>query len=77
MCLEVHEKTIWRDPKSLYIFNNESCFRTNLIWLTEWKQFDRFITLIILANSVLLAIKDYDDRLLGPKYESEHNNVLE
>jgi hypothetical protein len=26
---------------------------------------------------VLLAIKDYDDRILGPEYKSKHNEVLD
>jgi hypothetical protein len=35
-----------------------------------WTWFDRFITFVIIVNSILLGIKDYNGRLKGPDYES-------
>jgi len=40
----------------------------------NWKVFDWFITTVILINSVLLGVKDYNGRLLGPDYVSVIND---
>jgi voltage-dependent calcium channel L type alpha-1D len=39
----------------------------------EWKPYENFITLVILANSVMLACTDYNDRIYGPDYVSIYN----
>jgi len=39
----------------------------------DWKYFENFITLVILANSVMLACTDYGDRLYGESYVSMRN----
>jgi hypothetical protein len=79
--LEVHGKTIYREDCSLGFgkcgLSANWKIRRGAIWLTEWKWFDRFITFVILANSVLLAIRDYDDRLKGPEYCSPWNDNLD
>jgi hypothetical protein len=38
--------------------------------MVEWRWFENFITLVILANSVMLACTDYGDRLYGDDYVS-------
>ena len=41
----------------------------------EWPWFDRFITIVILLNSLLLAFTDYQERV-NPLHESELNAVF-
>ena len=50
------------DFRSLFCLHFKNKFRIGLVWLTEWKVFDIFIMLVILGNSVLLAMTDYSDR---------------
>ena len=33
-----------------------------MVWLSEWKWFDRFIIVVIAVNSLSLAVTDYGDR---------------
>ena len=47
-----------------------------MAWFIKWQWFDRFIILIILANSVMLCLEDNNDRLLGPDYWSTLNYQL-
>jgi hypothetical protein len=60
---------------------HDSFVRKYIIWLLEWKWFDRFITLVIFVNSVLLAMRNYDNRLYGDTCKSEDgrnwNNTLD
>ena len=42
--------------------------------MAEWQWFDRFITVIILLNSLVLAFTDYKGRM-DPNYESKINAV--
>lgn len=56
-------------PGSLFL-------RKWLVWLTEWKWFENFITLVILANSIMLAFTDYGSRLHGPDYISITNENI-
>ena len=46
---------------SLNCFTKESKVRQFLVRLVTWKYFELFITLMIMANSVLLGIMDYTD----------------
>lgn len=79
--LEVHGKVIYREERSLGFkkcgLPANYAIRRGAIWLTEWVWFDHFITFVILANSVLLAIRDYDERLKGLEYESHWNETLD
>jgi hypothetical protein len=43
------------DACSLYIFDQSLDIRKNMVRLTEWKWFDRFIMLVIVLNSVMLC----------------------
>lgn len=61
------------DIRSLWILHGNWWIRRKLVWLVEWKPFENFITLVILANSVMLACTDYNDRLLGLNYISIQN----
>ncbi len=51
------------DIRSLWVLHGNWWIRKKLVWLVEWKPFENFITLVILANSVMLACTDYNDRL--------------
>jgi hypothetical protein len=66
----VHDKEVLYDRRSLFILDQSFFLRKALVWFIEWKWFDRFITFIILANSVMLAMTDYNDRIYGPDYVS-------
>ena len=46
---------------SLGIFSTQSQFRQKVVWLVEWKWFDRFILACIVINSIILAMQDYQD----------------
>jgi hypothetical protein len=71
---KIHGREVYKDPCAFYIFPHTCKVRYYIIWLTEWKWFDRFITLVILVNSILLAIRDYDARLKGPDWPSPWND---
>jgi len=73
----VHGKNVFRDPTALYLFPHTCRARYYIVWLTEWKWFDRFITIVILVNSVLLAIRDYSSRLKGADYNLPWNDGLD
>ena len=49
--------------RSLYLFPAKSKFRQVMIWISQWKKFDRFILFLILLNSLFLALQDYSFRL--------------
>jgi hypothetical protein len=51
--------------KSLYILPIQNTFRRNVIWLHEWKWFDRLVLFLILLNSLFLAMNDYAFRIPG------------
>ena len=65
----VHDKTVYYDKRSLYMLDAKWGIRKGLVWLIEWKWFDRFITFVILLNSALLASTDYGTRL-DPEHDS-------
>ena len=48
-----------------------------MIWIITWEWFDYFITLVICIQSMVLACRDYNDRLQGPDYVSEWNGYLD
>ena len=62
-----------RDACSLYIFDATFEIRQAMVWFTEWIWFDRFIIIIIIANSVMLCLQDMDERIKGPTYWSDRN----
>jgi len=70
---EVHDKKLEYDIRALFILPGKFPVRKWLVWLTSWKWFDNFITLVILANSIMLSFTDYGDRLYGDGYFSQRN----
>lgn len=48
-----------------------------MVYLTEWKWFDRFIMIVIIANSIMLCAIDYGERIYGENYWSERNYQLD
>jgi hypothetical protein len=71
-----HEQKLVYDRKSLFFIDADWQFRKAVVWLISWNWFERFITLVILVNSVMLAMIDYGDRIYGPTYVSTRNNQL-
>jgi len=56
-----HDQEYVFAANSLNCFTKESKVRQFLVRLVTWKYFELFITLMIMANSVLLGIMDYTD----------------
>lgn len=68
----VHNKWKRFAINSLGIFNYRNRFRNGLVWLAEWKWFEVFIAMCILANSVLLGVFDYKN----PDSNSIRNQIV-
>ena len=62
-------------PNSLYLFSLENRFRLAWIHLIEMVWFDRCILILILLNSLFLAMNDYDFRNPNGK-ESWRNDLV-
>lgn len=62
--------------KSLYCLGPENKLRTACVHIMVNKWFDRFITFCIVANSILLASKEYEEKY-DASYESSWNSVLD
>uniref|UniRef100_K3WVK7 Ion transport domain-containing protein n=1 Tax=Globisporangium ultimum (strain ATCC 200006 / CBS 805.95 / DAOM BR144) TaxID=431595 RepID=K3WVK7_GLOUD len=67
---------------SLFLLNTKNPFRYYLVWIVEWKWFDRFILLCIVANSIILAFRDYQDPgsitdADGTYYPNLRNSIVE
>ena len=79
MPFEVHGKVHHFSPRSLFCLTEKNRCRQLVVWLITWNIFDHFITVVILVNSVILAMRDYGDRLYAPDYGyvSEKNIVLD
>ena len=71
----VHGKEVRRDKRSLYCFDHSFKLRYAFVWFVEWVWFDRFITFVILLNSLLLAFTDYQERV-EPDYVSPRNEFF-
>lgn len=48
-------------PRSLYIFSRKNIFRILLVKITSSKPFDYSVTALIILNSLILGINDYND----------------
>ena len=73
---EVHQKRLLLDKRTLFIFDHTFKIRKAVVWITEWKWFERFIILCIVVNSVCLAIADYKTRLAVENYQSNREREL-
>lgn len=58
---EVHGRKRRLANNSLFVLDTRNRFRYMLVWIVEWKWFDRFILLCIMLNSCILAFRDYED----------------
>lgn len=66
--------TLYYFPKrSLQLFNNDNPFRIKMVELATSPDFDNFILLVILVNSLIMASKDYTN----PYDYSNPGNFLE
>lgn len=72
-----HGEPTYFSPTSLFCLSEQNVIRRRIVWLITWAWFDRVITIVIVINSVLLAIRDYTDRLEGPEYASPWNDRLD
>jgi len=75
--VEAHGDTRFYEVRSLYCLSYNNCLRKKIIWLVTWNYFDHFITFVILINSIMLGIKDYQGRLEGEEYVSCWNENLD
>jgi len=57
-----HSKFHRFSSNSIGLFSNKSRFRKKLVKLVTWKYFEHFITAAIVANSLLLGIKDFKNK---------------
>ena len=55
----VHGKIVKYGPLSLGVLNNRTKLRYAMVWLVNWKWFDRIVMFLIILNSITLGIKDY------------------
>ena len=62
------------DKSSLFLLHHKTSIRYALVWLCEWKWFERFITAVIIMNSILMASHDFRGRY-DPDHISQFNNV--
>ena len=53
-------------PRSLYVFTESSWIRQWVIWIVTSRWFERVILLLILMNSVMLALADYSPDAVDP-----------
>jgi hypothetical protein len=74
---EVHEKRLFLDKRTLFVFDHTYKIRKAVVWITEWKWFERFIILCIILNSICLAIADYKTRLKADNYKSNREKELQ
>ena len=72
----VKDKEYQFSVKSLYCLGSRSKFRVLCVKIMINPWFDRFITLCIILNSILLASKEFDKKY-NEKYESTWNNLLD
>jgi hypothetical protein len=49
------------DARSLFLFHHKMYFRRFMVGLVNDKIFENFILILILANSVVLLLTDYED----------------
>lgn len=61
---DLNKKFVIYDKRSCYLFKKDGLFkfRNKVVWLTCWPGFDNFIITLILVNSIMLAVFDYEDR---------------
>lgn len=60
--IKLHNKLIMIEPRVLCCrLTKKNKLRRSMLWLIEWKVFDRAIIFFILLSSLALAIFDYSD----------------
>ncbi|CAD8082647.1 unnamed protein product [Paramecium primaurelia] len=67
----MHEKKYSFGKNSLYILNESNIIRKYCVWIVTWHWFDKIITLIIVLNTISLAMQNYDFRVNGTSNQSE------
>ena len=58
----VHGKVVKYSKLSLGMLNNKNKLRWVLVWIITSKQFENFIMLLIIINSLVLGMKDYTQK---------------
>jgi hypothetical protein len=69
-------RKVFYSTLSLGCLSSESKPRKIAVSFVNWLWFDRFITLVILINSIILAVRDYSCRLDGHE-SSRYNDKLD
>ena len=72
----MHGKTFYLAKSSLNLFGEKNKLRRALVWLVKWNWFENFIILCIVANSILLALKDYSDYYKSD-FDAQWNNTID
>lgn len=73
---EVHGRKRRFATNSLFFLGSKNPLRYYLVWIVEWKWFDRFILLCIVANSMILAFRDYEDPGSLPDANGDYHQNL-
>ncbi len=68
----VHGKYLRLALNSCYIFNVKNKFRSAMVWLVEWRWFERAIIFLILLNSIFLGVMDY----MNPTADTWRNHIV-
>ena len=63
-----HDKILYYDKRSLYLFSEKNKLRKCIVWLVESKAFKIFILTTVLVNSILMASHSYEYRI-NPEVE--------
>ena len=67
----MHEKKYSFGKNSLFFLKESNIIRKYGVWVVTWHWFDKVITLIIVINTISLAIQNYDFRVNGTSNQSE------
>ena len=70
---EMNKKFVIYDKRSCYLCKHDGWFRKKIVWLSCWPWFDNFIIILILVNSIMLALFDQSDR----DALTAHNKLIE
>ena len=70
-----HGKIYEFDMRSCYLFKAHWPFRKFCVWLATWKWFKRFILLVIIVNSIVLATYNYEYRITRTEADDDPKNV--
>lgn len=71
------EQILVLEEQSVFLFDSEWVLRKFAVRLVEHPWFDQFILVVIVANSVLMCLTDFNERIYGENYFSKRNYELD